>query len=225
MKSIFIILEVLLILQSSHSQEDCNPSTKCAAHSPGYKVVDPKDCHNYYICIEDANGDVIPSDSYYECSSGYYFYENNQQCQSGTCSSTCLNLCPVECTLYEYERIADQNDCSAFYTCRPGNLEVKSVCPSEAPYFDGDVCTTSSFSCCDTCVPYCEKQYTEIADPFNCRNYYMCTTTGRASEDNKSSCPETEVFDPTLGKCIPEDPRNPCVPVCSSTTTTTTTIW
>ncbi|KAL7638853.1 UNVERIFIED_CONTAM: hypothetical protein RMT77_010387 [Armadillidium vulgare] len=198
----------------ANSLEDCNPYTKCAEYTEGRKVRDPTNCHNYYVCITDTNGNIIPSSSPFQCPVGEYFAQPYQECRVGSCSNDCFNICPLECTSYEGERVDDPTNCSNFYICIPGNLKIKSQCPPELPYFDGKTCSPNSLSCCDSCVPYCDKYYREVRDPFSCTNYYYCLRPGEATY--LYSCPAGQYFNSSFGRCLIENPKNPCVPICGS---------
>ncbi|XP_063853392.1 uncharacterized protein LOC135096084 [Scylla paramamosain] len=131
--------------------EQCGPD--CPA-GDNVKVENPKNCHQFYICVGD---DIIgPLD----CPDGQYFDSNTSDCVPDgpeECTPTCGgggggggNNCTYKCggdTAY----VADRYDCSTYYTCSNGLV---MNCGQETPYFDGETCQTEEKYCCH-CNPYC----------------------------------------------------------------------
>ncbi|RXG50770.1 hypothetical protein Avbf_12337 [Armadillidium vulgare] len=122
-----------------------------------------------------------------------------------------------KCTSYNYEKVADFKDCSSFYKCSPGRIKVHHKCPSTTPYFDGSDCSKDKYdccNCCDECTPYCDDDYLEVADPYDCRSFYLCLTAGFPSDEDRYTCNEGQYFDASLGRCEPEFEWNRCKPTC-----------
>ncbi|KAB7496468.1 hypothetical protein Anas_06631 [Armadillidium nasatum] len=193
----------------------CNPKKDCENQYEGRKVRDPEDCHSYYICLTDSQGNIYPSDNPVRCNEGYYF--SGSSCYTGSCVNQCINLCQAECTSYNYEKVADFKDCSSFYLCSPGRIRTHHRCPSTTPYFDGSDCSKDKYdccTCCDECTSYCDDTYIEVADPYDCRSYYLCLTTGFPLAENRYTCNEGEYFDASLGRCEVESEWNRCKPAC-----------
>ncbi|KAL7638854.1 UNVERIFIED_CONTAM: hypothetical protein RMT77_010388 [Armadillidium vulgare] len=208
---LYLFVQILLGKYCS-SQIDCNSYTSCV--NSGTRVPDPLDCRNYRYCTYGPFGHFIPTDHSYACSSKYYFDPVRGSCSYGTCTHDCVNICSLECATFENETVAVPNDCSSFYTCTPNHIKIKSQCPPEAPYFSGTICSPNSYSCCDSCVPYCKESYIQVPDPFDCRNYYLCSAIGVPSKEDKNRCPEGQYFNPYVGKCALEDSYNSCSPYC-----------
>lgn len=199
----------------------CDPTFACYNSSPGKKVIDPLNCRNYYICIENEQGDVYPSDESFECPSYYYF--NGRSCSYGNCKENCTKSCLTKCEKYAYERIADNANCSLFYSCYPNQSLVGHVCPLYRPYFDGIACSENEFSCCmfvnettpaPTCNAYCESAFSETQDPYDCHKYYYCPSPGPAHPSNLFYCDEGKYFDPISSSCEFEEESKPCVSLC-----------
>ncbi|RXG55602.1 hypothetical protein Avbf_15916 [Armadillidium vulgare] len=201
---------------------DCNPEENCrAAGVKGYKVPDPEDCFSYYNCIQDVQGNIVPTDNSFKCQEGTYFDPGNYgNCIVGSnCTNNCLNLCQADCTAYNYENVPDFDDCSSFYTCQPGGFKSHHKCPKETPYFDGSQCSKEKYvccECCDECSPFCESTGIQIADPYDCRSFYLCLdTTGVPSVEDRYTCKEGEYFEPLSARCEIEYDWKKCKPKCS----------
>ncbi|RXG52992.1 hypothetical protein Avbf_16668 [Armadillidium vulgare] len=210
-------IEVILLFDLTSSLilvYDCNPKKKCESGYEGRKVADPEDCFSYYLCLEDSEGNYFPSDNTIRCNQGYFFNAYTSNCNAGsTCENQCVNLCLEDCTSYTYEKVADFKDCSSFYLCSPGRIKTHHKCPSTTPYFDGSECSEESYvccDCCDECTPYCKDTNLEIADPYDCRSYYLCLIEGFPTNDYRYTCKEGEYFDASLGRCEVESEWNSC---------------
>lgn len=140
-------------------------------------------------------------------------------CRYGsTCDNQCLQLCQTECTDYSFEKIPDYNDCSSFYLCLPGGNKSHHKCPEKKPYFDGSECRKESYvccGCCDECTPFCKDQYTEVADPYDCRSYFICMQTGYPKDEYRYTCEEGKYFDASTGRCKHEYHWEKCKPKCT----------
>ncbi|KAL7638849.1 UNVERIFIED_CONTAM: hypothetical protein RMT77_010382 [Armadillidium vulgare] len=225
MKNISSFLTASLLIQviiffdlTSSIVYNCNPKTQCENGYKGSKYRDPEDCFSYYICLADSQGNYFPSDNPVRCPEGSYF--SSSSCYSGsTCENQCVNLCQADCTTYNYEKVADFKDCSSYYLCSPGGIKIHHKCPPRTPYFDGSECSKDSYvccDCCDECTPFCEDYYLEIADPYDCRSYYLCLATGFPLAENRYTCKDGEYFDASLGRCEEESEWNRCKPTCKS---------
>ncbi|MCL4138557.1 UNVERIFIED_CONTAM: hypothetical protein GTU68_012582, partial [Idotea baltica] len=201
----------------SQSEElGCDPYAQCLTSGIGTQVPDPKDCHNYYVCVENAFGNVIPSDNPFACPDSSYFSRSNGTCiydpNNYPCKNTCHQSCQLTCTTYELELIPYYGDCGKYLVCTEGGQTILVDCPLEKPYFDGNNCTNNEFLCCDTCTPFCESEFTEVLDPNDCRSYYFCSEGGVVpQEQDRFSCDEGFVFDPLIGECENGDS---CSSVC-----------
>ncbi|KAL7638852.1 UNVERIFIED_CONTAM: hypothetical protein RMT77_010386 [Armadillidium vulgare] len=220
--SLLIQIIVLFDLTSSTIVYNCNPKEKCENGYQGNKAPNPEDCFSYYLCLEDKQGNYFPSDNPIRCPDGSYYDAYYNSCYYGsTCESQCVNLCQADCTYYNYEKVPDFKDCSSFYLCLPGGIKTHHKCPDRTPYFDGSECSKESYvccDCCDECTPYCDDTYLEIADPYDCRSYYLCLTKGLPTDDNRYTCKEGEYFDASLGRCETEYEWNRCKPTCRNRT-------
>ncbi|RXG61428.1 hypothetical protein Avbf_16330 [Armadillidium vulgare] len=128
---------------------------------------------------------------------------------------------------YQGNKVPNPEDCFSYYLCledKQGNYfpsDNPIKCPDgsyydayyngcyygstceRTPYFDGSECSKESYvccDCCDECTPYCDDTYLEIADPYDCRSYYLCLTKGFPTDDNRYTCKEGEYFDASLGR-------------------------
>ncbi|KAL7638845.1 UNVERIFIED_CONTAM: hypothetical protein RMT77_010379 [Armadillidium vulgare] len=211
-----LLIQVIILSDfTSSTVYNCNPKQDCASGYEGKKVRDPEDCHSYYICLKDPQGNFFPSDTPIRCKEGSYF--SGSSCYTGSCVNQCVSLCQSECTSYTYEKVADFKDCSSFYKCSPGRIKVHHKCPSTTPYFDGSDCSKDKYdccNCCDECTPYCDDDYLEVADPYDCRSFYLCLTAGFPLEEDRYTCNEGQYFDASLGRCEPESEWNRCKPTC-----------
>ncbi|RXG70678.1 hypothetical protein Avbf_00356 [Armadillidium vulgare] len=190
-----------------------------------YKVYDPMDCHQYYECISDTEGNILPSDSPLRCDDGQYFNFADQYCvtEDIPCSKACINTdCLFSCPSSGNRFIADPLDCGIFYICVDGGPSPATACNEPTPYFDGTGCNEFEFNCCTACFPYCPEIGVEVEDPFDCRSYYLCEIEGTPSEDLHFQCPEGFSFDKSKGHCVENEltcqntcQRTACFPYCS----------
>ncbi|RXG54595.1 hypothetical protein Avbf_15489 [Armadillidium vulgare] len=179
--SLLIQVIIFFDLTSSMVVYNCNPMKQCQYGNKGFKYRDPIDCFNYYICLTDSQGNYFASDN------------------------PCVNLCQTECPFYNYEKVADFKDCSSYYLCSPGGIKTHHRCPPRTPYFDGSDCSKESYvccECCDECTPYCYDSFSEIADPYDCRSYYLCPIIGFPTDDNRNTCKEGKYFNASLGSLL-----------------------
>ncbi|KAB7506693.1 hypothetical protein Anas_05078 [Armadillidium nasatum] len=178
-----------------------DPWTACSNISEVLKkVYDPMDCHQYYECVKNGEGDILPSNSPISCGAGQYFNYAEQNCvtEDIPCSKACINDdCPFSCSSSDGV-IADPLDCGIFYICVDGKPSPATHCSEPTPYFDGTDCNEFEFKCCTSCSPYCYEVGVETEDPYDCKSYYLCETEGTPSKDSHFQCPEGYSFDKPL---------------------------
>ncbi|XP_045124737.1 uncharacterized protein LOC123512409 [Portunus trituberculatus] len=179
----------------------CSPS--CIGHSPGDKVPDPLSCYRYYYCKTDGS----PTDSPVLCPDNAPIFDAaSKECNdTAACHVRCLNPCQISCK-NNMQLIGDTIECGTYYLCIPGGVQGPFYCSSDTPFFsrEKELCVADHTVCCDKedrCVPMCEGEGTEIIDPRDCRNYYVCTGPGVPLDENHHRCPEGQVFDVYWGSC------------------------
>ncbi|XP_050707548.1 spore coat protein SP70-like [Eriocheir sinensis] len=210
----------------------CEPD--CTGMATGDKVVDPKNCTNYYFCF---NGQPAPHPN--SCGNTSHFDPATLECVAGTdCEPVCGgggSGCAITCNATTTV-VANLFDCSTYYFCTPGG-PVLAECSADFPYFDGSSCTYDESVCCS---PYCDvncdgSALAIVPDPKDCGSFYVCEegVEGDPGEEFKYSCGAGKYFNIALGNCEAGDP-NSCTTLCdaatggengdsSSTSTTTTT--
>lgn len=183
----------------------------CTYSSPGDKIPDPKNCHNYYVCMTDGT----PSDVPFRCDDGQKFDNKTEfDCtdENTAVCAVCPPTCKFICSDSSLSFIADAAQCNKYYLCNGDDI-LPLNCPPESPYFDGDQCQEDPSMCCDGCSVYCYEAYTEVPDPYNCSNFYFCQGVDYYPEtEDLFTCPSGERFDFTLGHC---SPNAPCVQPCA----------
>ncbi|KAM3723565.1 Chondroitin proteoglycan [Dirofilaria immitis] len=120
------------------------------------------------------------------------------------------NQQPEECNLGDME--PSDNDCTAYYECVNGYYKLRS-CPSNTffdpalKYCHGDyVCQNRAYEL-PTTSSSCK--YGELrVDETSCRNYYSCVGNNRHFE--RRFCPNGEIFDRLLHRCISDIAGNKC---------------
>lgn len=193
--------------------DKCSPD--CTGEPAGSMVPDPMDCKQFYYCL---NGE-FPMDHPFPCGPGQIFDDILNKCQVGTdctpqCPTTVPN-CHFTCDA-TYDLVRDPSSCSQYFQCLPHGLEGPFACGSGTPYFNGENCVDDEGACCsDQCTAYCEAAMTQIADPKNCTNYYICLAPGLASEENHFPCDAGETFNIATGRC---DSGASCVTLCGAST-------
>ncbi|KAB7506694.1 hypothetical protein Anas_05079 [Armadillidium nasatum] len=115
-----------------------DPWTACSnANVLLYKVYDPMDCHKYYQCIKDSEGNILPTDNPLSCDAGQYFNYAEQNCATEDipCSKACINNdCLFSCSSSD-GNIADPLDCGIFYVCIDGNQSPAVSCQRTSTLF------------------------------------------------------------------------------------------
>lgn len=190
--------------------DDCAPVCPDPAPATGM-VPDPTDCSRYYYCLSDGK----PSDFTEKCPDGTLFDKDDSECKDAaapnckTCEPSCRFECPSDGSMAV---VADGEDCHSFFVCSAGG-SVPVSCDADKPYFDGTTCTTEESQCCDRCQAYCEEEFTEIADPTNCTNFYYCARKGFPTEQDLHHCADQAVFNQEMHHC---DKQATCVQPCST---------
>lgn len=191
----------------------CAPN--CTDHDAGDHVPDPQNCDSYYLCLLDGEA----SDVSIPCDEGYMFDwsvlkcmdENDPSLVCDLCMPTCQFQCPgngVE-TL-----VADLSYCNKYYECGTSPEPIALFC-DVGYYFDGEVCQEDPGQCCNSCHAFCYDAFTQVADPANCTNFYLCQEDlSYPGADDLLQCPSGEIFNPTRGHCSPEEEtecHQPCL--------------
>ncbi|XP_063853383.1 proprotein convertase subtilisin/kexin type 5-like isoform X2 [Scylla paramamosain] len=185
----------------------CDPD--CSdPNNEGLEVENPKDCHQYYICIDSEP--IGPLD----CPDGEYFDATLKDCVTNgpeECTPSCGGSggsCTYECRYYT-AYVADRYDCSTYHDCASGAV---MHCGQETPFFDGETCQTEEKYCCH-CNPYC---YTgdrgrKVLDPTDCTKYYFCIEEN-VIPDLSGHCSKGN-FDPSSHEC---SLTAPCFAFCTN---------
>ncbi|XP_047484360.1 mucin-2-like [Penaeus chinensis] len=197
--------------------DKCSPD--CTGKPAGSKVPDPRNCTQYYLCL---NGEV-PTDHPLWCEPGEIFDTTLNECQVGTdCTDQCpatVPNCHFTCN-GTYDLVSDPSSCSQYFVCLPHGLEGPFGCPAGAPYFNGENCVDDKDTCCsDPCTPFCEAAVTQVPDPTDCTKYYICLEPGLASEEYHFTCDAGQNFNYVTGRC---DSGASCVILCGGSTVSPT---
>ncbi|XP_050707555.1 uncharacterized protein LOC126992789 isoform X6 [Eriocheir sinensis] len=194
----------------------CEPD--CTGMANGDKVVDPKNCTNYYFCF---NGQPAPHPN--SCGDTSHFDPATHKCApGGVCEPVCGgggSGCAITCD-ETMTVVANLFDCSTYYFCTPGGPALMQ-CSADFPYFDGSSCTHDESVCCS---PYCDvicdgSGFAMVPDPKDCGSFYVCDkgVEGDPGEDFKYSCGAGKYFNIALGNCETGDP-NSCTTLCDAAT-------
>lgn len=176
----------------------CEPD--CTGKEPGEKTEDPKNCHNYYICMTGG----IPTHDPLPCGDNNHFDPSEGDCVGGgDCTDSCvLPPCHVTCTA-SVDIISDPFNCSVYRVCAGGNYIAEYHCPNDTPFFDGEYCQIDPDQCCsELCTPYCYPDVIQAPDPNDCRSFYICEAEGKPEQDHHFTCDDNEVFDFIVGRCV-----------------------
>ncbi|KAK3871812.1 hypothetical protein Pcinc_023061 [Petrolisthes cinctipes] len=184
----------------------CEPD--CTGMDPGMNVADPKNCTRYYLCL--SNG--VPSDVALSCPTGQKFDTLTNVCMNESNSSLSCAICPPYCQFKcppdnQAAYIAHPSDCNYYYMCGlgdPGDDPMLIECPVEIPYYDGehDHCQADPELCCGQCAAFCYDPFTEVADPYDCTKFYLCTESSYyPGADDHFPCSPGENFDTVSGQC------------------------
>ncbi|XP_063866712.1 uncharacterized protein LOC135103832 [Scylla paramamosain] len=205
------LLLVLAIVPASSTQT-CTNQNACLVSCEGCTgitmVHDPINCHRFYYCKDDQ----LLTDSPFECPNGQEFNPQTHMCQPDLDGEGCRPLCasePGEChyTCQPGDTlIASVYDCGTYYICdAEGNFGLPKTCPPEKPFFDGKKCQTDEILCCH-CHGYCfpGDEGRLVADPTDCRRYYVCLNEGVPVYSG--TCDKGEHFDAISRQCSTEAP-------------------
>ncbi|KAG7163636.1 peritrophin-48-like [Homarus americanus] len=199
------LLRLLIILvlgvAGVASEDSCLPD--CTNRTAGENVPDPKNCHRYYTCLTNNE----PSDVAFECEDDMKFDMNSLKCVNAdnvTCSF-CEPQCKYACAGMSPDEtffVANINDCTKYYLCGVYDDPFPLSC-EPGTFFNGIKCVKDESQCCDPCIVVCESQFTEIADPTNCHNFYYCSQDKYYPEiDDLHTCPNGEVFSSKDSGCF-----------------------
>lgn len=188
---------------------DCSPPD-CSNTNDGQKLPDPNDCHSFYVCFNDELVDVSIS-----CPDGEIFDNHSGDCVTGTdCENNCqTGQCHFTCE-GPFDFVPNKKDCGGFYICIPDAEMLYIPCEVDKPYFNGDVCGTDVDSCCSSlCTALCGSHDVGqlIADPEDCKKFYICMVEGTPPESLHQSCPEGQNFNVDKRVC---DSEAQCITSC-----------
>ncbi|RXG59819.1 hypothetical protein Avbf_14559 [Armadillidium vulgare] len=95
-----LVLSIIVCLSSCDFNDLCDVSNDCDGKEARTRVQDPLDCHRFYECVLDSEGEVKVSNISILCPNFGYFNEEDQQCEEErlTCANKCANhLCINSC--------------------------------------------------------------------------------------------------------------------------------
>ncbi|KAK4288037.1 hypothetical protein Pmani_038912 [Petrolisthes manimaculis] len=204
-ETIVAVLLALVVTTAAQNPSTCTNPDPCQLNCVGCEdellVPDPEDCHNYYICFNNASVPELPL----TCPDGEHFNYTTHQCVPGDDCEGCggmSGVCHYQCVEQgnPYATHGQQFDCSTYTICNSGDDLITVTCPPEAPYYDGAGCQTDESKCC-SCYPYCTIDDIGhlIYDPADCTKYYACS--GLGIPENFGTCPDGDNFDPNSGTC------------------------
>ncbi|XP_050699817.1 uncharacterized protein LOC126987134 [Eriocheir sinensis] len=185
----------------------CDPScpVDCV---PGTNVPDPRNCAQYYTCLEDCT----PSDPVFECAEGHKFDVVTAQCQpdaGGVTCGYCVPPCRYTCRGGTVLAV-DREDCHGAWLCAT-DPPLHAHCGDL--YFNGTECQDDPAQCCDPCEAVCEAAFTEVMDPASCTHFYYCAEAGFPRPEDRYECDAGEVF--LDGHCTAEASA-PCYEPCAN---------
>ncbi|CAL4211911.1 unnamed protein product [Meganyctiphanes norvegica] len=117
-------------------KKDTSPPCKAICETPTCQIVckntldvivDPMDCHVFYVCVPNENGSLKPHRD--ECPSDRPNF-NGADCTSH--EEDCCDVCNPSCVGKDYgETIPDPADCHKYFTCLgDGDNNVPGDCPA-----------------------------------------------------------------------------------------------
>ena len=198
------ILEVGVMGAEVACQPVCNSTC-----TPGDHVPNPRNCHQYYTCLEGCK----PSDVPFNCSEGEKFDALERKCKTDDGEvkcGLCRPPCKYDCILPE-GFAAIREDCSTYLFCGMGRPVEIPCDDAKKPYFNGKVCVEDKEDCCDKCEVHCQLANIETADPTSCKHFYFCSEIGFPLQEDRFECPDGENFDVVSSRCMPGAACNePC---------------
>ncbi|KAL5290934.1 hypothetical protein ACFFRR_010372 [Megaselia abdita] len=102
--------------------------------------------------------------------------------------------------------IADPNDCNKFFKCE-SEKPIPGSCSNSTKYSVVDnACMKNAICVKEFQKIVCRNRNKDekVADPANCKNYYTCDKSQKATSENSTACEKKEVFDPNEQNCVPE---------------------
>ena len=169
---------------------------QCSIEDSGAKVADPRNCRQFYFCLSDGN----PSSSPISCGPNKIFNPVKKECISGMdCEASCPPApCQVTCPGHFGMFINHPTNCHSYYACLPDGQNIPGSCGEQ--YFDVNLqrCTDDRYACCE-CRAMCHTPNSQVEDPSDCHNFYVCDSVLNLLGPTK--CPENEVFDVSTGRC------------------------
>ncbi|RXG70501.1 hypothetical protein Avbf_00225, partial [Armadillidium vulgare] len=174
-----LVLSIIVCLSTCDLEDLCDVSNDCEGKEVGTLIQDPLNCHRFYQCVLNSEGEVRIS--------------VQTLCDPKTCEG-----------LPDGTRIAVPYDCFLFQICNHEvDLPIYGTCLLSNPYFNGTDCCFDAFSCCNICMPYCQFANAQVEDPANCNRYYLCEKDDYIPGSSEHfDCPEDTHFDRTLGECV-----------------------
>lgn len=177
----------------------------------GDKADDPFNCHMYYVCFSWYEWSEVS----FSCPEGEMFDTITKKCmkEGYICSDPCQK-CSYDCTNPVMGQTSNFSNCSSYMRCNVG-VGTPVTCPTDNPYFDGNICQSDYKKCC-SCKPTCTDNDAEdhvlLPDYSNCTNFYLCVVSGVPDETSHGHCPSGN-FDQASGAC--ED-NAPCITSCTN---------
>ncbi|XP_063854008.1 uncharacterized protein LOC135096440 [Scylla paramamosain] len=142
----------------------CRQQCMAYCHSAGIQIIDPTDCHRYYICVKEgpANPDYRQS-----CGSGQAFDIASGHCKQG---AQCVVLCPDGAGGGGDTSTPSSSECVSSMVCSSrGNFPKCPFCYREYFYCAGSGQTGAPQTCPDNKV--FEPSYHYCLEPNNCPLY------------------------------------------------------
>ncbi|KAG7177423.1 uncharacterized protein LOC121864981 [Homarus americanus] len=200
----WILALMMVPFVCAEPQGYCKPD--CTQPPPSLQVVNPYNCHQYYLCGPDQTP-LGPLN----CSEGEIFSNIDNKCIPG---SRCDNLCSGQCRYTcgdpdGPDEMGDRYDSSVFYTCDDNRKRHPQHCPTKQ-FFDGLKCQKDEAKGC-ACKPFCSVDDVGkfVIDPTDCTNYYFCVQEG--TPDSRFTCADGTNFDIMSGECLA---TAPCFKLC-----------
>ncbi|KAG0726835.1 hypothetical protein GWK47_035792 [Chionoecetes opilio] len=205
---------ILLLVQHGAALEPMGPCQVDCNHYGswlGDLADDPFHCNMYYVCFSWHEWSPVP----FACPDGEMFDTETKTCmkEGYTCSPPCQK-CSYDCASPILGKVATFSNCSMYLDCMSG-VGVPTLCPSDNPYFDGNICQSDYQKCC-ACKPTCSNQdalnHALLPDHSNCTKFYLCVVSGVPDETSHGHCPSGN-FNHDTGDC---DNTAPCVTTCTN---------
>ncbi|XP_050699921.1 peritrophin-48-like isoform X12 [Eriocheir sinensis] len=200
--SCLLLLLVLLVpaalgAAACSNTDPCIGQPDCDGCDPGTLVPDPENCRAFFVCPDENLS--------FDCGTGQVFNAVSGKCETGDDCESCpvvppTGSCSYECLANGF--MSSSTDCHIYYKCTGTIATGPYACDAPTPFFDGEECQTDEKLCCH-CHPYCYEGTvigTIVADPLDCRRYYLCTAASEVPTVS-GKCPDGEYFDSLLLGC------------------------